>query len=52
MKIVIGVAVGALLGGIMGYFGKCSTGMCPLTSTPIRGALYGALLGSLFGLAQ
>ncbi len=52
MGIIIGVMVGALLGGVMGHFGKCLTGACPLTSTPLRGALYGAFLGLLFGLTQ
>ena len=50
MKITISVLVGALLGGLMGHFGKCSSGVCPLTSTPLRGALWGAFLGLMFGL--
>lgn len=50
MKIVLGVILGALGGGLMGHFGKCSSGACPLTSTPIRGAWYGAFLGLMFGL--
>jgi thioredoxin 1 len=32
----------------MGYFGKCSSGACPLTANWWRGALYGAVLGFLF----
>ena len=52
MKIIIGITVGMLLGGLMGHFGKCSTGACPLTSTPVRGALYGALLGLMFSSIQ
>jgi thioredoxin 1 len=36
------------LGALLGYFGKCSSGTCPLTSTWWRGAIYGALLGGLF----
>ncbi len=43
------IAVGALLGAGLGYFGQCSSGTCPLTSTWWRGALYGAALGALFG---
>ena len=50
MRIVISVLIGALLGSVMGYFGKCKNGICPLTSTPIRGALWGAFLGLMFGL--
>jgi len=50
MKIFLSVLVGALLGSVMGYFGKCKNGTCPLTSTPSRGALWGAFLGLMFGL--
>jgi hypothetical protein len=41
-----GVAIGAL----MGYFGQCASGTCPLTSTWWRGALYGGFLGLMFAL--
>ena len=27
------IAVGSVLGSLMGYFGQCSSGTCPLTST-------------------
>ncbi len=40
--------VSAGLGGAMGYFGQCTSGTCPLTSTWWRGALYGAFLGLCF----
>lgn len=43
-SLVIGGAIGAL----MGYFGQCSSGTCPLTSTWWRGAIYGAVLGLVF----
>ena len=42
---------GALLGGLMGYFGQCTSGTCPLTSTRWRGALYGGFLGLLMALS-
>ncbi len=44
------VGAGALLGGLMGYFGQCTSGTCPLTSTWWRGALYGGFLGLLLAL--
>ena len=44
------VLAGALLGGLMGYFGQCTSGTCPLTSTWWRGALYGAGIGLLLSL--
>ncbi len=46
-----GIGIGAALGALMGYFGKCSTGACPLTSTPLRGMFYGMFLGLLFALS-
>ena len=36
------------MGALLGYFGKCSTGMCPLTANPWRGAIYGTVVGLLF----
>ena len=51
LKLVTGIAVGAALGAIMGYVGKCTSGTCPLTATPWRGALYGAVLGAVFSLS-
>jgi len=44
------VVAGAVLGGVMGYFGQCTSGTCPLTSTGWRGALYGVFLGLLLAL--
>ena len=42
------ILIGALLGAALGYFGQCTSGACPLTSTWWRGAIYGAVLGTLF----
>lgn len=49
LALIAPVAIGAALGAGLGYFGQCSSGTCPLTSTWWRGALYGAVLGGLFG---
>lgn len=46
------ILIGALLGAALGYFGQCSSGACPLTSTWWRGAIYGAVLGTLFFLSS
>ena len=50
LPIVFALAIGAALGGALGYYGKCTTGTCPLTSTPKRGALYGLVLAGLFAV--
>ena len=42
---------GAALGALMGYYGQCTSGTCPLTSTWWRGALYGGFLGLMFALS-
>jgi hypothetical protein len=46
------VAGGALCGAALGYFGQCTSGTCPLTSTWWRGALYGAVLGLLLASGE
>jgi thioredoxin 1 len=49
--ILIQIAAGLLIGGgagaLMGYYGKCTSGTCPLTANPWRGAFVGALMGGL-----
>ncbi len=47
MKIAIGAIIGAAIGFAVGYFGKCTSGMCPLTSNPIPAALFGGLFGAI-----
>ena len=50
-RIVIGAVAGGVVGAVMGYVGKCASGTCPLTSHPVRGALFGAVLGVLIALS-
>ena len=45
MKMAIGAITDAALGFLLGYFGKCSGGTCPLTGNPIVGTIFGAILG-------
>ena len=49
LQLILPVAVGAVVGGLMGWFGRCTDGACPLTATWYRGALFGAVIGLLFG---
>ena len=51
VRILIGIVLGIGIGAVVGYFGKCSSGTCPLTATLYRGAVYGGVLGALFALA-
>ena len=44
------ILIGAALGALIGYFGQCSSGTCPLTSTWWRGAIYGGSIGLLLAL--
>jgi len=51
-RFLIPIAIGAAIGSAMGYFGQCSSGTCPLTSTWWRGAIYGSVMGLLFALSS
>lgn len=48
------VALGVLVGGLLGFgYQKlvgCRTGTCPLMATPLRGILYGVVIGLVFTL--
>jgi len=45
--LILCVLIGGGLGATFGSFGKCSTGVCPLTANWRGGAFYGSLLGVL-----
>ncbi|MHB1079727.1 MAG: DUF6132 family protein [Prosthecobacter sp.] len=51
-RFLIPIAVGAAIGSALGYFGQCSSGNCPLTSTWWRGAIYGSVMGLLMALGS
>jgi len=51
LKIAAGVLIGGVIGVALGYYGKCSSGSCPLTANPYRGAVYGALMGVFIAMA-
>ena len=50
-KILLGALIGVAIGAVAGYFGRCSYGACPLTANPLRGAIYGAIMGTLLASA-
>ncbi len=47
MTKILFIIAGAAIGGAFGYFGRCSTGTCPFTSTWWGGAVFGAIFGML-----
>lgn len=47
VRIIIGIVIGVGIGALMGHFGKCSPGTCPLTANPYRGAIYGGVMGAV-----
>ena len=51
LRFALTVLIGAALGATMGYFGQCTSGTCPLTSTWWRGALYGGFIGLIAALS-
>lgn len=48
MTLLLSLGIGGIIGAALGYFGQCTSGMCPLTATWWRGALFGAGLGLVF----
>jgi hypothetical protein len=47
LRMALGIAIGGGAGFAFGYFGRCASGACPLTSNPWIGAAVGAALGAL-----
>jgi hypothetical protein len=47
MKIALGIIIGGAIGFAVGYFGKCASGGCPLTSNPVVSTIIGAALGAV-----
>ena len=52
IPVAIALLLGGGLGALMGYLGKCKSGTCPLTATPQRGALFGAVFSTLLVLSM
>ncbi len=51
IQLAIGLLLGGGLGAAMGYFGKCTSGTCPLTANPLRGGLIGAMFGGILAFS-
>lgn len=52
LRIIVPVVVGVALGAALGYFGQCTSGTCPLTSTWWRGAIWGGVIGLVITLGS
>lgn len=51
--ILVGIVTGAVGGFLYWKFVGCSSGHCPITSSPVNSSLYGALMGGLlFSMAK
>jgi thioredoxin 1 len=51
IQLAVGLLIGGGIGAAIGYFGKCTTGACPLTANPFRGGLVGAIIGGLLAFS-
>ena len=49
--LIISLLAGGGLGAVMGRFGQCSSGACPLMANWKRGAVYGSVIGLIFHFA-
>lgn len=50
--LLVSLLIGGGLGALLGRFGQCSSGACPLTANWKRGAVYGAVMGLVFHFAS
>lgn len=47
LRLVIGLAIGGLLGFSYYYFIGCNGGTCPITSNPYKSTIWGMAIGGL-----
>lgn len=52
IKMIAGAVIGGIIGFLVGYFGKCSSGVCPLTSNPYISTIIGLIIGLLIGMGN
>lgn len=52
MKMMLGVIIGGAIGFGIGYFGKCASGACPLTSNPVISTIIGAVIGLMLTMKK
>ncbi|MEG1766258.1 MAG: DUF6132 family protein [Muribaculaceae bacterium] len=47
LKAIIGGVIGAIGGFLYWFYIGCSTGTCPITSSPVISTIWGAIIGAL-----
>ncbi|MEF9923892.1 MAG: DUF6132 family protein [Muribaculaceae bacterium] len=47
LKTIIGGVIGAIGGFLYWFYIGCSTGTCPITSSPVISTIWGAIIGAL-----
>lgn len=52
LRVILGIIIGGTIGFALGYFGRCVSGTCPLTSNPYVSAIIGALIGLLITMGR
>ncbi|MBF0252558.1 MAG: hypothetical protein HQL29_01965 [Candidatus Omnitrophica bacterium] len=52
IKIILGVVIGGGIGFAIGYYGKCVSGTCPMTSNPIISTVLGACFGAMITMMK
>jgi hypothetical protein len=52
MRIFFGVVIGGAIGFAIGYFGKCTSSMCPFTNDPLISTIIGALIGGMISIIR
>lgn len=52
LKGIIGGIIGGAIGFAIGYFGKCASGLCPLTSNPWVSTIIGILIGAMIAAGK
>ncbi|MFA6078236.1 MAG: DUF6132 family protein [Candidatus Omnitrophota bacterium] len=50
MKMLLGAIIGGAIGFGIGYLGKCTSGMCPITNNPVVSTIIGAMIGLIIGM--
>jgi len=50
LKLILGAAIGAVLGFGLYRLVGCASGACPITSNPYISTLYGALMGAFIAM--